>query len=27
LRSQFIGQAYAAIRAAGVAVPPTIQDV
>ena len=26
LRSQFIGQAYAAIRAAGVAVPPTIQE-
>jgi hypothetical protein len=27
LRSQFIGQAYAAIRAAGVAAPPTIQEV
>ena len=27
LRSQFTGQAYAAIRAAGVAVPPTIREV
>jgi hypothetical protein len=27
LRSQFTGQAYAAMRAAGVAVPPTIREV
>ena len=27
LRSQFTGQAYTALRAAGVTVPPTIREV